>query len=137
MIGSAMIAPTFMRGFERAVRVPEDDLDPAPQHHQLSAFQLGDVDAVIEDRPGSGPLQPQNAPTRGRLAAATLADQPQCLAVLDRKVDPVDRLDLADLAMGDDPLGDREMHPKAPDFEERLCVDRSDGHGSLPVEPNR
>ena len=45
----------------------------------------------------------ERSPTRGRLAAATLADQPQRLAALDRKVDPVDRLDLADLAMRGSP----------------------------------
>src|SRR5919198_4768132 len=97
-------------GVQRAVRVLKDDLDAPPQSQQILALHLGDVDAVIDDPPGRRLFEPQNAAARRRLAAAALADQPQRLAAPDRKVDAVDRLDLADLAAGDDPLGDRKMH---------------------------
>src|SRR5712671_1158308 len=115
---------------ERAVRVLKDDLDAAPQRQQLLALQLSDVDAVIENFTGGRPLQPKDAPAGRRLAAAALADQPQGLAAADRKIDPVDRLNLTDLAVRDDPLGDREMHPQPPHFEERL-VDLSYRHDYL------
>src|SRR5437763_15703022 len=109
----------FHARVQRAVRVLKDDLDAAPQRHQLSALELGDIDAVIEDLPGGRLFEPQDAAAGRRLAAAALADQPQGLAATDRKIDPVHGLDLADLSADYDPLGDRERHLPPADFEER------------------
>jgi hypothetical protein len=97
-------------------------LDAAPQRHQIPALELGNVDAVVEDRAGGRLFEPQDAASGRRLAAAALADQPQGLAALHREIDAVDGLHLTDFAVDDDPLGDREMHLQSPDFEERLGV---------------
>ena len=48
--------------------------------------------------PAGRPLEPQDAAAGRGLAAAALADQPQRLAAVDREVDAVDRLHVADLA---------------------------------------
>ena len=52
------------------------------------------------------------------------------------EVDAVDGFHLADLAVHDNPFGDREMHPQPSDFEERWSADRRYGHFRLPVEPD-
>jgi len=61
----------------------KNDLYPAPQRYQLSAFQLGDVDAVEKNFAGGRAFEPQDAATRSRLAAAAFTDQPQGLAAPD------------------------------------------------------
>ena len=113
---------------ERAVRILKDDLDAAPQCQKVLALRRGDVDAVEQDRACSRPLEPQDAAAGRRLAAAALADQPQRLAAPDREIDAVDGFDLADLAVDNYPLGDREMHVQSPHFEERRCVRHSQCH---------
>ena len=121
---------------ERAVRILENDLDAAPQCQKVLALRLGDIDAVKKDRACGRPFEPQDAPAGRRLAAAALADQPQGLAAPDSEIDAVDGFHLADLAVDNDPLGDREMHLQPPDLEERMSVDRGHTHLRLPVEPN-
>src|SRR5215470_14905823 len=81
---------------ERAVRILEDDLDAAPQRQQLLVLEPGKIDAVIEDLAGGRPLEQQDAAAGCRLAATTLADQPQRLAAAKGEVDAVDRPHLAD-----------------------------------------
>src|SRR5215472_15018142 len=122
---------------QRTVRILEDDLDLASQRQEILAFHLGDVDAVIEDFASGRLFEPQYAAAGCRLAAAALADQSQGLAATDREVDAVNRLHLADFAVNDDPLGDREMHLQSPNLEERLGVDRGNRHSGLLVEPDR
>ena len=109
---------------QRAVRVLEDDLDAPPQLHQFAPFEPGNVDAVIADLAGGRAFEAQDAAPGCGLAAAALADQPQGLAAADAEVDAIDRPDLADPAMGDVPLGDREVHPQPFDFEEWISADR-------------
>src|SRR5512135_2971042 len=94
---------------ERAVRVLEDDLNASPQRQQILAFHLRNVDAVVQDLAAGRTLQPQDAATRRSLAAAAFAHQAKRLAARHRKVDAVDRLDLAYQLALDDPLGDREV----------------------------
>src|SRR5713101_1558082 len=122
---------------QRAVRVLENDLNPPPQRQKLFAFQLCDVDAVIEDLAAGRPLEPQDAPAGRGLATAALADQPEGLAAADREVDAINRLNLTDPPVHDDTLGNGEVHLQAPDFEERPGVKLGYGHAKLPVEPDR
>jgi hypothetical protein len=109
---------------ERAVGVLEDDLDLAAQRYQLAAAKLGNVDAVVKDFAGRRLLQPQDAAAHRGFAAAALANQAQRLAASDRQVDAVDRLDVANMAARDHPLGDREMHLEAAHFEQRRRLAR-------------
>src|SRR6202035_2629457 len=70
-------------------------------------------------------FQAQDATAHRRFAAAALADKAQRLAAADGQIDTVERLDLADLAAGDDPLGDRKVHFQTAHLDERR---RGGGH---------
>src|SRR5262249_2059788 len=106
---------------ERAVWILEDDLDAAPQCPELLVLELGEVDAVIEDFAGGRPLEQQDAPAGRRLAATTLAHQPQRLPPAKREVDAVDRPNLADRAAREDALADREELLQPLHLEEGRC----------------
>src|SRR5207244_7700795 len=118
---------------QRAVWVLEDHLEATAQRDQLAAVELGDVDAVIEDLAGGRLFEPQDAAPHRRLAAAALADQPQGLAAADRQIDAVDRLDVADMAARDHPLGHREVHPQPAQFQERPGIGGRHGHAAPAV----
>ncbi len=122
-----------------AVGILEDDLDAAPQRHQLATDELGDVDAVVEDLAGSRLFEPQDAAAHRRLAATALADQPQGFAAADRQIDAVHRLDVPDMAPRDQPLGHREMHPQAAHLQQRLRVGGCHRHAAplMPPLPSR
>src|SRR5262249_47942537 len=118
---------------ERAVRILEDDLDAAPERQQLLVLEPGKIDAVIEDLAGGRPLEQQDAAAGCRLAATTLADQPQRLAAAKGEVDAVDRSHLADQAAREDALGDRKELAQAPHLEERPSVGCRRRHAVAPV----
>src|SRR5205823_11381820 len=116
-----------------AVGVLEDDLDAAAQRHQLAAVELGDIDAIIEDLALGRLFEPQDAAAHRGLAAAALADQPQGFAAADRQVDAVHRLDVADMAPRDEPLGHREVHPQPAHLQQWLRVGGRHGHAAPAV----
>src|SRR5205823_12260210 len=75
--------------------------------------------AVEQDLAFGRALESEDAaPGRG-FAAAAFADQPESLATRDRKIDAVDRLDLANLARDDDAFRNRKVHGKPAHFQER------------------
>jgi len=108
----------FHARIERAVGVLEDHLDAPAQRAQFLGPQAREVVAVVDDFAGSRPLEQQDAAAGGGLAAAALADKSEGLATPQGEIDAVDRLDLADEAMGDNAFGDREMLVQPLHFEE-------------------
>ena len=64
----------------------------------------------------------QDGPAGGGLAAAALAHQTQRLALTNEEVDAIHGLDVAHVALDDDPLRDGEVHLQA--FEPRTRVFR-------------
>ena len=122
---------------QRAVGVLKDHLDAAAQRDQFAAPEFGDIDPVIEDLAFGRLFEPQDAAAHRRLAAAAFADQPQGLAAVHREVDAVDRLDVADMAARDHPLGDREVHLEAAHLQQRRRVIDHRGHAASPdTEPS-
>src|SRR4029434_8741827 len=63
------------------------------------------------------------------LAPAAFADQPQRLATVDREVDAIDGLHVADLAAEHDPLGNGEVHGELAHLQQR-CRDRRVVHAA-------
>src|SRR5215472_17971962 len=107
---------------ERAVRVLEDDLNAAPQRHQLGILELGEINTVVEDRSRCWSVEQQDAAAGRRLAATALADEPQRLAAADGEGHAIDRAHLADGAPHEDSFGDWEHLAQAPHLEERGSV---------------
>src|SRR6185503_6221535 len=107
---------------ERAVGVLEDHLHASAQRDQLARAHAADVLPVEQDLALGRLLEPQDAATRRRLAAAALADQPQGLAAQDGEVDTVDRLDVTDLAAEQHAVADREVHGKPANLDERRSL---------------
>ena len=81
-----------LAGVERAVWVLEHDLHLAAQAEQLTTGDLVHIQAAYPHRPGGGGLERQDAPPEGGFAAARLPHQCECLAVLDRERDAVERV---------------------------------------------
>src|SRR5215469_4843677 len=94
---------------ERGVRVLEDHLYVAAQRPHGARGQVRDVPAVEHDLTRGGLEQPGQQPTRSGLATPGLAYQTKGLPGPNGKVDPVDRLDRADLVLEDDATGHREV----------------------------
>src|SRR5205823_7621984 len=97
------------------------------------AAEVGDIDSVVEDLAGRRLFEPQDAAAHRRLAATALADQPQGFAALDRQIDAVDRLHVADMAARDHSLGDREVHPQPTYLQKRLRLGARDRHAAPAV----
>jgi hypothetical protein len=97
---------------ERGVRVLEDHLEPTAQVLELPPVDGGDVRAVELDRARRGLVQPHDRPPGRALAAARLPDEAKGLALPELEADPVDRAHVADVALDEQALGDRE-----PDLE--------------------
>src|SRR5262249_61550253 len=87
----------------------------------------------IADRAGGRPVEQEDGAAGCRLAAPTLADQPQRLAAAKGEVDAVDRPHLADQAAREDALGDRKELAQAPPLEERRSVGCRRRHAAAPV----
>src|SRR5262249_24298727 len=92
-------------------------LDAAAQRQHLFVLEPGKIDAVVENLPAGRSLEQQDASAGCRLAATTLADQPQRLAAAKTEVDAVDRPHLADHAAREDALGARKDLAAAPPFK--------------------
>ncbi len=82
--------------------------------HEVAPFE---VDGPVPD--GAHRQQAHNPATEGRLAAAGLADQAECLALLDLEAHPVDGAHRAPVR--------RVPHPEVPDAHDGVF--RLDGHG--------
>jgi hypothetical protein len=81
-------------GIEGRVGVLEDDLHVFAQCLQGLGVGVGDVEAVKQDRAGSGLDEAQDGAADGRLATARFANQAQAFATLNGKADAVDSLDV-------------------------------------------
>ena len=96
-------------GVERGVRILEDDLHLPPHPAHLLATDLGQLDTLEAHRARGRLEELEDAVAGRRLARAGLADEPERLARSDVEADAVDRLHVADLALDQDPLPDREV----------------------------
>ena len=110
---------------ERGERVLEHDLHRAPMRPHLGLAQTGDVGAVELDGARGRLHQPQHAARDRRFAAAGFADQPERLALADRKADAVDRMHGAD-APTQDAAAHRVMLDEVGDLKQRALI----GHGA-------
>ena len=106
---------------ERGVRVLQHDLDVAPQPAQLAWLEARHLAAEQLDRALGRGLQAHQQPAEGRLAAAGLAHDAEGLALVELERDAVDGLDVADGALEDDPLGEREVLLDVADLEDDLA----------------
>ena len=107
---------------ERGVGVLEDHLHLAPQRPHLPPREAGDLAPVEADRARGRLDQLQDRAAERRLAAARLADQAERLAAPDAEADAVDRADLVDLAVDQEPAPDREVLDEVGDLEQRGAV---------------
>ena len=91
---------------------------PAPVVALLGLAQLGQVDAVEDDRaggdPAAGPGIAHGGEADGRFAGAGFADQPQHLAAPHREVDALD--DLLPDVVG------LPLDPEAPDLQQQVAL---------------
>jgi hypothetical protein len=109
------------RGVQRRIEVLEDHLHLPPEPAEFVGRGGGDVLAVEDDLPRGGPLQPQDGPSDGRLAAARLAHKPDGLVLLQVEAHPVHRRDGAPLfAEGKQPLPLVKVLLQINDFEDGL-----------------
>src|SRR5215475_3255996 len=81
----------------------------------------GDVLSFEHDAPRRRRQHAQHRQPRGGLARAALANEAERLATADGEGDTVDGFYGRDLALEDDPLGDREMHLQILDAEDRFA----------------
>ena len=108
---------------ERRVRVLEDHLHLAPVGAHLARGELGDV-----RRPRTSPcpaVESSSLMTSRAVVDLPHPDSPTSptrLAGIDVERDLLDRVDAGDLALEDDPLGDREVLREAAHRDERVLV---------------
>ena len=121
---------------EAGVRVLEDHLHPASRGDHLLPVERGQVDAVDQHATRRRLEQPDDGPSRRRLAAPGLAHQPERLAAAHRERDPVDGPDVADVALDDEPVADREEDLEVLDLEQRRAVAAAAAPGA-PAAPTR
>ena len=105
---------------QRGVGVLEDHLQVAAHLAHLATVELRQVLALEDHLAGGRLVELQDGATGRGLAATGLAHQTERLTLLDVEGDAVDGLDRADLALEDDPLGQREVHHQVLDLEQRL-----------------
>ena len=103
------------------VRVLEDHLHAPAQRPQGALAEVRDVLAVEDHVPVRGLVEAQDRPAERGLAAAGLAHEPERLAALDGEGDVVDGLDVADVAVEQEPALDREPHLQVLDVDERAA----------------
>jgi hypothetical protein len=104
-------------GVERAHRVLEHHLQRAAQLALLAAADPGHVDARDPDAPGLRRAQVHDLEQGGGLPAAGLTDEPERLARADVQVDLGHRPHLADPALQDRALAERERLADAAELE--------------------
>ncbi len=102
---------------QRRVRVLQDDLDLAAEPAQVARPSSVKMSCPLYiDLARRRAFEHHQQLGQRRLAAAGLADQAERLAALQVEGDAVDRLDVADLLLEDDPLGEREVLHDVPDL---------------------
>ena len=105
---------------QRRIRILEDDLHLAAHVAHLTPVQMGDVPPVEDDRPGGRLDELDQRPGERRLATAGLTDEAERLPRLDREIDAVDGMDLADGAL-QEAGADREVLDEPFDLEDLLA----------------
>ena len=119
------------------VRVLEDHLHAPAQRPQGALAQVRDVLPVEDHVAVRRLVQAQDRPAERGLAAAGLADEPERLATLDGEGDVVDGLDVADMAVEEEPALDREPDLEVLDVDERAAHrHRCGGRLSQPRPPS-
>ena len=114
---------------ERGERILEDHLHLATQRPQLGGTQAAHLDLRAvrgpdEDLTRGGLDGSEDAARGGGLAASALADEAQRLALVDVKVDAVDRADVAHRLLPE-ALADRKELPQARDPQQRRVSNHS------------
>ncbi len=113
-------------GIERGIGVLEDELHFPPDPAQGLPPHVRHVLAPEPDRASRHRRQPGDGHSRSGLPATRLAHDPQRLALVQMKVDPVHRVDVANGA-GQDALLDGKVNLEVLGADERL------GHGASAV----
>src|SRR5262249_27719238 len=103
---------------QRAERILEYDLHPAPVIHQLLAVELREVPALELDGATGRFLRGQDELRSGRLAAAGLPDEAKRLAARDGEADAVHGLDPAPRP-AEQGVSNCEVLLEVSDFEQR------------------
>src|SRR5205823_4024492 len=84
--------------------------------------EMRDVTAAEDDLAAGRIEQPHDAARKRRLAAAGLADDAECLPLVQRERDAVDGFHRRDLLLEDDPARDREVLLDVLDDEQLLAL---------------
>src|SRR5947207_10001297 len=108
-----------MARVQRRERILEDHLHPPAQRPQLVLAERGDVAPVEHDAAARRLVEAQDRAAERGLPATGLANQAEGLAAPDRERDPVDRLDVAHMAVEDEAALDREPHPDVLELDQR------------------
>src|SRR4029077_14942069 len=111
-------ASDAVAGVERRVRVLEHHLHPPPQWPELGLTELRDVLTVEVDRSLGRLVEAGERVAAGGTSAARLADEPDGLTFLDRQRDVVDRPDVADVTVENEPALDREVDLEVLELDE-------------------
>jgi len=104
---------------EARIRVLEDHLHPPPDPPQLGTLQASEVHPVEADLAGGRLVEPDERSAGRALAAAGFADEAERLAPTERERDPINRPDVADVALEDQAFRDREPDLEVLDLHER------------------
>jgi len=81
---------------QRRKRILKDDLHPAPLCAEFTSAQPENILAIDEDLSGCRLLQTQYRPAERRFSATRFADEPECVPLGNREIDPIDRTYLSD-----------------------------------------
>src|SRR3954453_3842766 len=92
-----------------------------------SSLERREVVALEQDASGGRPVELDDRSAGRALAATGLADEPERLAATEGEADAVNRADVADVALDQDPDRDREPDLEVLDREQRLLPIRSGG----------
>ena len=111
---------------EGGKRILEDHLHAPPQRTELLVVEVRDVLAVEEHLAAGRLVEAQDRAADRRLAAARLADQAERLAAADLERDAVDGLDVADVAVEDDPALDREVELQVLELDQGAVLAHDD-----------
>ena len=107
---------------ERRVGVLKDHLDLPSDRLQFLARETDDLIAAVADRAGGRFEQLEDRPAECRLAAAGLADQAECLALVQGEADVIDGLDVRHRSVEEDPRLDREVLDEVLDLQDRIAL---------------
>src|SRR5918995_5978605 len=103
---------------ERGEGVLEDDLHAAPEGTELAFAAVSDVLAVEDDAARGRLVEPQDRAPDRRLAASRLTHQSERLAAPDLERHVVDGLNVADVAIQEDPALDRKVDLEVLELDE-------------------